>query len=207
VKNLYNPTVHHYLLTMTSEDNGSETYECVEGNLLERLGCILSYNSHIPDCILNYTLVVVSLIYCTLTVHNHTRDEQKASQLLRFAVGALLAMTVLQLTLGLTLGCSGISIIWCAMGGWIMSERRRVLDGQDEAEELSPSVQRVMKGGLMVILFDAAAIIYYAVVAEPITSVAHFCALIVGAILSKISIKLYDEPPDNPTSEPLLSST
>jgi hypothetical protein len=104
-------------------------------------------------------------------------------------------MTVMQLTLGLTLGgCSGISIIWCAMGGWIMSERRRVLDGQDETEELPPSVQRVMKGGLMVILFDTAAIIYYAVVAEPITSVAHFCALIVGAVLSKISIKLYDEP-------------
>jgi uncharacterized membrane protein len=90
------------------------------------------------------------------------------------------------------------------MGGWIMTERRRVLDGQGEAEELSTSVQRVMKGGLMVILLDTAAIIYYAVVAEPITTVAHFCALIMGAVLSKISIKLYDEPQDDPTTQALL---
>ena len=193
---------------MTSEEDGSGTYECIEGNLLQRLGCILSYNGDIPNSILNYTLVVFSLIYCALTVRNHTRDEQKASQLLRFAIGALLATTMLQLTLGLTLGCSGVSIIWCAMAGWIMSERRRVLDGQDEAEELSPSVQRVMEGGLMVILLDTAAIIYYAVVAEPITTVAHFCALIMGAILSKISIKLYDEQDDpTPTDQALLSST
>jgi hypothetical protein len=193
---------------MTSEEDGSETYdECIEGSLVERLGCILSYNGDISDCILNYTLVVFSLIYCALTVHNHTRDEQKASQLLRFAVGALLAMTMLQLTLGLTLGASGVSIIWGAMAGWIMSERRRVLDGQNEAEELSPSVLRIMEGGLLVILLDTAVIIYYAVVAEPMTTVAHFSALIVGAMLSKISIKLYDEPQDDLTDQVLLSST
>lgn len=35
----------------------------------------------------------------------------------------------------------------------------------------------------VVIGIDAAALIYYAVAAEPITTVAHFCAIVLGVVL------------------------
>jgi hypothetical protein len=48
---------------------------------------------------------------------------------------------------------------------------------------------------LMVILFDIGAIVDYATKSPAITTVAHVCAIVLGAILSLISIRLFDAPP------------
>jgi hypothetical protein len=191
------------------------TFECSEGNAFERTGCILSYNGTILHILINYILLLVNLTYCIMAVTNHTHDIEKAANLKRFALWALFFVAVFQVTLCLILGCSGISIVWCAMGGWIMSERRRVIDGSSSSSAsetnaaatttttthvhestslLSSRLQRLLKIGIWVIFLDTVAIVYYAIVAELITLVAHICALVLGAILSLLSIRLYDEP-------------
>jgi hypothetical protein len=173
----------------TTEDG---TFECIEGNVLNRTGCILSYGGSTKDIILNYLVLVINLSYCVAAVANHHRVQNVQ----RFALGALIFVVLFQISLCLALGCSGISIIWCAMGGWTMSERRRVVETNtmDEDEEPSRSLKLVIKLGQVVILVDSAVIVYYAVVEEVITTVAHICALILGAVLSLTSIRLYDDP-------------
>lgn len=46
----------------------------------------------------------------------------------------------------------------------------------------------------LVILLDVGVILYYTFVAVPITTVAHLCAIVLGATLSLMSIRLLDDP-------------
>lgn len=101
----------------------------------------------------------------------------------------------------------GVSIIWCAMGGWILSERKRLAE-HDAAEASSSTVWRMQSTTLerLVVLCDVGAIAYYAVVLPILTTVAHVSALILGATLSLLSIRLYDEPaePEAASATPLI---
>jgi hypothetical protein len=190
----------------TTEDG---TFECIEGNLLNRTGCILSYAGSTKDVVLNYLVLLINLSYCVAAVANHHRVQNVQ----RFALGALLFVVLFQISLCLALGCSGISIIWCAMGGWTMSERRRVVDTNTMDEESPRSLKLLINLGQVVILVDSAVIVYYAVVEEMITTAAHICALILGAVLSLASKRLYDDPAavalmegGSQQPEPLVSS-
>jgi hypothetical protein len=89
------------------------------------------------------------------------------------------------------------------MGGWIISERKRLRLLRGDLN----SVRRVaVVAEMLVVLLDVTAIIYYAVVANAVTSLAHVCALILGATLSLISIKRYDDVEYEPTpSTPLMN--
>jgi hypothetical protein len=107
-----------------------------------------------------------------------------------------------QITICLLLHCSGISIVWCAMGGWIISERKRLrlLHG-----DLNTFRRVAVVAEMLVVWLDIAAIVYYAVVANILTSLAHLGALILGATLSLISIKRYDGVEYEPSpSTPLM---
>ena len=79
------------------------------------------------------------------------------------------------------------------MGGWIISERKR-LRKQSRDVELSRARDASIKFEYVVMLADVGAIIYYGVVADAISTVAHVCALILGAALSLMSIRMYDDP-------------
>jgi glucan phosphoethanolaminetransferase (alkaline phosphatase superfamily) len=181
----------------TSTNNDDE-FECIDGNAFARTGCILSYAGNPKDILLNYLMVLINLVYCAAALQNHRVERQK---FLRFAMLAFVGIVVFQLSLCLALGCSGVSIIWCAMGGWTMSERRRVVDinihstMESEASESSTTSlasARLMGWGNVVIFLDCAVIVYYAIVTKPITTVAHTLALILGAVLSMMSIRMYD---------------
>ena len=50
----------------------------------------------------------------------------------------------------------------------------------------SMSHEKLAKMARSLVLLDLAAVVYYAVVAEPITTVAHCCALVMGACLSQL---------------------
>lgn len=108
-------------------------------------------------------------------------------------IKSILAVIIFQLSLCLLVHCSGVSIIWCAMGGWIISERKR-LRKQSRDVELSRARDASIKFEYVVMLADVGAIIYYGVVADAISTVAHVCALILGAALSLMSIRMYDDP-------------
>jgi hypothetical protein len=163
------------------------------------------------------------------------------------AVGSFFFVFTFQIVLCLALACSGISIVWCAMLGWTISEEGRTVltkqqvvsirndgnethsdrvGGMDMASEDDsrisltslmrdrhiaesstlhvPSIvaTKQARTGLLcsVVLVDIASIVYYGVVAEPITTVAHVCAIILGALLSLLSFKLmYRNQPEDMT--------
>lgn len=92
-----------------------------------------------------------------------------------------------------------------------MNERRAVIErqgGSIGASLTSLAAARLRGWGTLVILLDLAIILYYAVVAEAITTVAHICALILGATLSRASLQQYpDDQTANTDSEPLLTGS
>ena len=69
-----------------------------------------------------------------------------------------------QIVLCLAVKCAGVSIIWCAVGGWIL------MDLQKQSNEL---LHEIFPFRVLVLLVDQLAISYYAITMEPITTVAH----------------------------------
>mmetsp|Transcript_14288 Transcript_14288/g.21772 ORF Transcript_14288/g.21772 Transcript_14288/m.21772 type:complete len:157 (+) Transcript_14288:1286-1756(+) len=86
-----------------------------------------------------------------------------------------------QIILCLVLGCAGISIVWCALAGWIMSERKD-LAGYVRARKFDFVV---MAGELLTLALDFIAIVYYMRVADLDTTVAHGLAIVLGAAISR----------------------
>ena len=115
------------------------------------------------------------------------KDEKRANTLY-----AVFIVFLFQIGLCLLVHCYGISLVWCAMGGWIVSERKR-LRGRLQNGDLSAFRSSAVGVEMSVVLMDISAIVYYAFVSPFITTVAHVCALILGATLSLTSIRLYDE--------------
>ena len=124
-----------------------------------------------------------------------------------------------QITLCLVVHCYGISIVWCAMAGWIISERKRIKDdiglepratdqatpsstasschdndsGVNNADPQNNDQQHetgITRMALLVILLDIGTIVNYVVVSALITTVAHICAMVLGAILSELSQRM-----------------
>jgi uncharacterized membrane protein len=88
------------------------------------------------------------------------------------------------------------------MGGWIISERKRL---RRLGEDLNSFRKVAVVAEMFVMLLDIATIVYYAVVASFITTLAHVLSLILGATLSLISIKRYDDVGGEPSpSTPLV---
>ena len=72
------------------------------------------------------------------------------------------------------LGCSGVSVVWCScLGGGLLDRRRG----------------RALAAALVVAILDAAALAFYAVVAAPITSIAHACAIAASLLFRAGALK------------------
>lgn len=83
--------------------------------------------------------------------------------------------------------------MWCAMGGWIVSERKRLRVHDPTATGADLFRRFSVVAEAFVVMVDIVAIIYYAFVSPFLTTVAHVLSLILGATLSLISIKRYDQ--------------
>jgi hypothetical protein len=172
--------------------------ECSVGSLSERTGCILSYDRTWKDVAINYALLTLNAAMCYIIL-----KYQVNPRIIKFrlAMASFVAVIVFQIVLCLLVKCAGISIVWCACAGWIMAERRHVIDTVNLAKEnittgdslmstVASPIDWVMTMERVVILIDVGAIIYYAIVQEPITTVAHLLAMILGSTLSFVCIKL-----------------
>jgi hypothetical protein len=149
--------------------------ECENGNAWVRSGCIFTYNGSTLDIALNYSVFLINVIYCTASLENRKV----------IASGVFLGVVAFQWILCLILGCSGISIIWCAMCGWSMNQRRCLASSRDVVPDtrFQSATETIRRMYPFVMLLDGAVIVYYSVVTEVITTVAHICALILGAAL------------------------
>jgi len=169
-------------------DNATIDFPCGRGDLLEKIGCILTYAGSPKDIYLNYVVLLIHVVYCVVYLRNV--NEAKRKDKISVSIGTFAFVVFFQIVLCVILGCDGISIIWCACGGWIMAERHQAAeasheDGEAQRKNLDQAAQ-------MIILIDCGVIIYYGVVAPPITTVAHICALILGATLSILGNRIVE---------------
>jgi hypothetical protein len=118
------------------------TAAAFEGSLQEglpnRLVCILTYDGDGLDVIINYVLLIVNLLVCVAQLraggiqHDGSPLEHQRQSRGRVvkAVAALAFVVAFQVQLCLAVGCVGISVVWCAMMGWIACERSTVVPRQ-----------------------------------------------------------------------------
>jgi hypothetical protein len=175
--------------------------ECTNGTLIVRTGCILTYQGSQRDIVLNYALLVANVLVCSITTASNAHyGASRGLERKLVASGALVFVAAYQINLCLLVGCSGISIIWSACAGWIFSEGRRracmLGDSGTSATEASSSPWNrhitLLVWERFMLAFDILVIIYYACVTEPITTVAHLCAILMGFLLSLASIRMFD---------------
>jgi hypothetical protein len=173
--------------------------ECTDNNLWDRTACILSYSGSATDCVINYTLLTISVAGCWVQLRrlqqtNHERITMEDQQPYSISTAptsksALISFgftVAFQVGLCLGIECSGISIVWCAAAGWMLM-------GAQRERRLNSRVYYL----LLPLTCDAAGIIYYAVTAEAITTVAHGCALTMGAVLYWLSTRNSATTPSN----------
>lgn len=166
--------------------------ECIDNSLWERTACILSYGGGVTDIAINYTLLVLSVGgagYWQLRQQRYERiHNEQDQQLLSLSISSpspkaaalSIGFTIaFQIVLCLCLFCSGISIVWCAVAGWMLMGMQR----ERRHEFRSSSKVQLFLFLLLPLTVDAAGILYYAITADAITTVAHGCALAMGATL------------------------
>mmetsp|Transcript_21039 Transcript_21039/g.27278 ORF Transcript_21039/g.27278 Transcript_21039/m.27278 type:complete len:183 (+) Transcript_21039:37-585(+) len=130
--------------------------DCGYGDVI----CILDYNGSKLDILINYSVLTATIItFFGGELRSSVRRERTALFIFYFTF---------QIVLCCLLGCSGISIVWCAILGTLLFNRE---------DRQRPAV-------LMLILLDTVIIVYYAISAPFITTIAHICALLMGFLCS-----------------------
>ena len=166
---------------------------CSDGGIFDRVVCILTYGgSSATDIVLNYCTIAINLVCCILIVGSKTTDKKSHEEK---RLGAfLLFVVVFQISLCLAVGCSGVSVIWCAMGGWIASQRLRAIGtvtvttpANYHLLQLQNRQQPLVYFSYTVMVCDAAVVLYYFFAVPFITTIAHICAVVMGALLSELS--------------------
>ena len=148
--------------------------DCQPADLLTQTECILTYAGYWPDVCINYTLICVDVAFCAWWLS--VSHQKTLGPLISF-----IATTVYQLVLCLLLGCSGVSIIWCAVVGWYIHKSRCQAGSQ-----VPQNQAMIFKAEILLLLLNSATVLFYAITAPIITSVAHCLALLLGMGLSKL---------------------
>jgi hypothetical protein len=170
--------------------------ECPSGNV----GCILSYNGDLNSCVINYAVfmyqLVVNSLYFWLTHPNDKLDANNRTICVIWQCVALAIVIAYQVVLCIFLGCSGISIVWNVMVGFILRDlcqtiRTSTFSSTAETSETSVNQanQKRKKNASLFVASCApafAADLYYAITADFITTVAHICALVLGCLIASL---------------------
>ena len=161
---------------------------CDKETLKDNIACIFSYDGSALDVEINYTLLSLNLFIASLPFHKLQRNQsigaQSNSRMYKIvgAIASLLFVVLFQVILCLNVHCSGISIIWCSICGWV---------GMDFWHATDNTIARQQQ---LLLLTDGLAIGYYFLVAAPITTLAHILAIIVlGIPLFKINTHFFDK--------------
>jgi len=157
------------------------TMECSESE--EKLECILTYAGSKNDIAINYSVLFATLIASSVVLRTHCYSPSANFICARLVwmIIALLGLTAFQITLCFSLGCSGISIIWNAMDGFLVANYWQRKKYSDENLNANNSLNLVM--GHACVAVGLAADIYYAILSEILTTVAHVCAVLLGMLL------------------------
>ncbi|KAL1512305.1 hypothetical protein AB1Y20_005567 [Prymnesium parvum] len=171
----------------------AEAEECPPGLSWPTIACILSYGGDARDVAINYSLLCVSSAAAlVLLLRTAPSSPRSLAAALRWQAAAFAAVTAFQLGLCMVLGCAGISIIWNATNGFMWQQ----LASKAVATQLSKGfvAQERPKFSFLIsrdepasaavvvsLVLGLAADVYYAVTNPLITTIAHLCALALGA--------------------------
>lgn len=140
-------------------------------NALHTIGNGLSYGGQLLHILINYTLILLTVAPFLLNGDRPAKLKQQGW------IVNLVVITFLQIVVWFVPGGVGVSLIWCAMAGYLALHYWRA--GFEDAEKRKRLAQIALIAAL-------ATIVYYAVAFPVITTVAHLIALLVGMILCLI---------------------
>ena len=126
-----------------------------------QLACIASYDHSVGDAVLNYVALVVASGAVLST------EAPRGPR-----VFLILSLLLCQFALCVIVGCAGVSIVWGGLGAII---------ALDVASAPRRDAANAARAAVVAGLFGV--VVYYAVVAPIITTVAHVCAVVLGASL------------------------
>jgi len=146
------------------------------GVILSRLECIATYNDDTISIFINYSMLVLTLYPFYLTFFG-TKPKRIVTAIL-----LLFFYFLFQFCLCLAIGCTGISIVWCAvLGSSICSFMHNI-----SSERHRRSTTRFIMAA-MVFAFGLSLIIYYAVTLPFVTTVAHLLAIVMGFATERVT--------------------
>lgn len=147
------------------------------------------YDGSTKDIAINYTLLLLNIFVASSSMLSTTTLDtlRKRRQALTFFVSAVL----FQITLCLKIQYKGISI-WCAIMGWLWMDRKRELKGMEDMKLACTFYQGsvdipnalLLDHENIVLGVDLLVLCYYAMVSEPITTVARIVAIVAFGIPS-----------------------
>jgi hypothetical protein len=144
---------------------------------------ILLYGS---DCPVDTALNWAALVFAALCLANLSRVQQRFlwPVAVTLITGTLFAF---QIGLCIAVGCAGVSIVWAALNGAQIVVVYFDIGCDDEVETPGSRTWIMRQIALTLVaislLFDCGLATYYAVVSVTITTVAHLCAVVLGALL------------------------
>jgi hypothetical protein len=154
---------------------------------------ILTYDYCDKHFLINYSLIL--LLQATVLVHKIPAKIVACSTIYLWAFQIILCLIV---------GCVGVSVVWSAQLGILIHHRWHRFRGKSTLHEEVPLWSGILFYFSLVVGFTAW--IYYAVTWEPITSLAHFCAVIMGFLLDALAQRWVPPSVRSTATEPPLSA-
>uniref|UniRef100_A0A6V2M9M9 Uncharacterized protein n=1 Tax=Ditylum brightwellii TaxID=49249 RepID=A0A6V2M9M9_9STRA len=148
-----------------------------------------------------------------------------AAEKILYAILGFTFVVLFQIVLCLIVGCVGVSIIWCAICGWILREEKFLSSEQITTTTTRPAPNNDTSCGAVtssppivateqsklnllsiVLSMDLSAIIYYSIVEEPITTLAHILAIIMGICISYVGERFFYPTVSSESTIPLIGN-
>uniref|UniRef100_A0A7S4SI48 Uncharacterized protein n=1 Tax=Ditylum brightwellii TaxID=49249 RepID=A0A7S4SI48_9STRA len=192
--------------------------------LTDRIGCILSYAGSTTDISINYSLILANM-FLAIRLMTNSRYDRCAAEKILYAILGFTFVVLFQIVLCLIVGCVGVSIIWCAICGWILREEKFLSSEQITTTTTRPAPNNDTSCGAVtssppivateqsklnllsiVLSMDLSAIIYYSIVEEPITTLAHILAIIMGICISYVGERFFYPTVSSESTIPLIGN-
>lgn len=148
------------------------------------------------NSLLNYVLIIINVLSCSCLHAEKTSavlsrpGQRNAAIPTRFATHVFIAFVVaFQLSLCLFVAdCVGVSIVWCSTFGWLFMCMQTFSSSQTRIHSVTTITAPTQSTLARAVAFlDCGAIVFYAVVSDIISSIAHCLAVVMGAVLWKVA--------------------
>ena len=137
----------------------------------ENIYHFLLYDGAISDILINYSLI---LLYTIVFYYPWTSSHLNISKL--FITIHIFICITLQVIVWFLEDAYGVSLIWCGQLGLLIFV---IVHSMYKLKSII-----VLKPHLVSVLTGVGAVIYYAIVYPPITTVAHIAAVVVGCLMA-----------------------